>query len=113
MPVARKARAVGFHHVALQVGDIDEALLFYGRLFDFELVDRSDSTAFLEFVDQFLILQKGHAHDTADGRHVGLVVDDKDAVRRALADAGIAPMPGPFLHIRDPWGNRLEIVAYD
>jgi predicted enzyme related to lactoylglutathione lyase len=32
MPEARKARAVGFNHVALEVGDIDEALAFYGRL---------------------------------------------------------------------------------
>ena len=113
MSLTRKARAVGFHHVALQVGDIDEALLFYGRLFDFELVDRSDSSAFLEFADQFLVLQKGRAHDAGEGRHVGLVVDNESAVRRALTDAGITPMPGPFLHIRDPWGNRLQFVAYD
>jgi lactoylglutathione lyase len=113
MPVTRKARAVGFHHVALQVGDIDEALSFYGRLFEFDVVDRSDSTAFLDLVGQFLVLQKGRAPDPGEGRHVGLVVDDSGAVRQALADAGITPAPGPFLHVRDPWGNRLEFVSYD
>ena len=37
MAKAKKARAVGFNHVALEVGDIEEALAFYGRLFDFKL----------------------------------------------------------------------------
>ena len=35
------------------------------------------------------------------------------AVRAALADAGIHPLPGPFLDFLDPWGNRIEIAAYD
>src|SRR5919198_219539 len=93
MPEARKARAIGFNHVALEVGDIDEALAFYGRLFDFALRGRSKSPD--------------------DGRHFGLVVDDKDAVRRALAEAGVDALPGPFLDFLDPWGNRIEIVGYD
>jgi lactoylglutathione lyase len=41
------------------------------------------------------------------------VVDDKDAVRKALTEAGIQPLPGPFLDLLDPWGNRIEIVSYD
>ena len=113
MPKAKKARAVGFNHVALEVGDIDEALAFYGRLFDFKLRGKSSASAFIDLGDQFLALQKGRKQSADDGRHFGLVVDDKEAVRKALADAGIQPLPGPFLDFLDPWGNRIEIVGYD
>lgn len=113
MPNTKKARAIGFNHVALEVGDIDEALAFYGRLFDFELRGRGKTSAFIDLGDQFLALQKGRTQPADDGRHFGLVVDDKDAVRRALAEAGINPLPGPFLDFLDPWGNRVEIVSYD
>jgi catechol 2,3-dioxygenase-like lactoylglutathione lyase family enzyme len=113
MPEAKKARAVGFNHVALEVGDIEEALTFYGRLFDFELRSKSETSAFIDLGDQFLALQKGRIQPADDDRHFGLVVDDKDAVRKALVDAGIEPLPGPFLDFLDPWGNRIEIVGYD
>ncbi len=111
-PEAKKARAVGFNHVALEVGDIDEALAFYGRLFDFELRGKSQTSAFIDLGDQFLALQKGRTQPADDGRHFGLVVDDKEAVRKALAEAGIEPLPGRFLDFLDPWGNRIEIVGY-
>src|SRR5436190_21135016 len=113
MAHARKARAIGFNHVALEVGDIDEALAFYGRLFEFELRSRSKTSAFIDLGDQFLALQKGRTQPADEGRHFGLVVDDKVAVRKALAEAGIQPLPGPFLDFLDPWGNRIEIVGYD
>jgi len=113
MPKPTKARAIGFNHVALEVGDIDAALAFYGRLFDFELRSKSKTAAFIDLGDQFLALQKGRKQPADDGRHFGLVVDDKEAVRKALADAGIKPLPGRFLDFRDPWGNRVEIVGYD
>ena len=112
MPAAKKARALGFNHVALEVGDIDEALAFYGRLFDFELRERDEHSAFIDLGDQFLALQKGRRQPADDGRHFGLVVDDKEAVRKALAETGIEPLPGPFLDFLDPWGNRIEIVGY-
>src|SRR2546421_8430043 len=113
MPEPRKARAIGFNHVALEVGDIEEALAFYGRLFDFKLRGKSKTSAFIDLGDQFLALQKGRAQPPDDSRHFGLVVDDKDAVRRALAAAGVDPLPGRFLDFLDPWGNRVEIVGYD
>ena len=113
MPEARKARAIGFNHVALEVGDIDEALAFYGRLFEFELRGRSKASAFIDLGDQFLALQQGRTQPADDGRHFGLVVDDKEAVRRALAEAGVETLPGQFLDFLDPWGNRIEIVSYD
>jgi len=113
MPYAKKARAIGFNHVALEVGDIDEALAFYGRLFEFELRGRSKTSAFIDLGDQFLALQKGRTQPADDGRHFGLVVDDKEAVRHALAEAGVETLPGQFLDFLDPWGNRIEIVSYD
>ncbi len=112
MAEARKARAVGFNHVALEVGDIEAALAFYRRLFTFELRSKSDTDAFIDLGDQFIALQRGRRQPRDDGRHFGLVVDDKEAVRKALADAGIETLPGPFLDFMDPWGNRIEIVGY-
>jgi len=35
------AKLVGINHVALEVGDVDEALAWYGRFFDFELRGRA------------------------------------------------------------------------
>jgi len=69
--------------------------------------------AFIDLGDQFIALQKGRTQSADDGRHFGLVVDDKEAARQLLADAGIETLPGPFLDFRDPWGNRIEIVGYD
>ena len=106
MPMSKKARAVGFNHIALEVGDIDEALAFYGRLFDF----KGKNSAFIDLGDQFIALQKGRTQPADDGRHFGLVVDNKEAVRQALADAGVKPLPGRFLDFRDPWGNRIQVV---
>jgi catechol 2,3-dioxygenase-like lactoylglutathione lyase family enzyme len=111
--MSHKARLVGFNHVALEVGDIEEALAFYGRLFDFSLRSKSDSMAFIDLGDQFIALQRGRSQSPDDGRHFGLVVDDKEVARKALADAGIETLPGPFLDFLDPWGNRIEIVAYE
>ena len=113
MVTAKKARAIGFNHVALEVGDIEQALAFYGRLFDFKLRSKDESSAFIDLGDQFIALQKGRSQPFDEGRHFGLVVDDKEAVRRALADAGVEVLPGPFLDFRDPWGNRIEVVGYD
>ena len=112
MSTPGKARAVGFNHVALEVGDIDAALEFYGRFFEFGLRSRSNEDAFIDLGDQFIALQKGRRQGPDDGRHFGLVVDDKEAVRRALIANGIEIVPGPFLDFLDPWGNRIEIVSY-
>ena len=113
MPEIRKARAVGFNHVALVVGNIDEALEFYGKLFEFTLREREAGAAFIDLGDQFLALQEGDARTADDGHHFGLVVDDKEVARKALIAAGITPLPGPFLDFLDPWGNRIEIIGYD
>jgi lactoylglutathione lyase len=112
MTQSKKARAMGFNHIALEVGDVDEALAFYARIVDFKLRGKSKDMAFIDLGDQFLALQKGQSQPAGGGRHFGLVVDDKEAVRRALADAGVETLPGPFLDFYDPWGNRLEIVDY-
>lgn len=110
----KHARLVGVNHVALAVGDIDEALDWYGAVFDFDLRGRSESTAFLDVGDQFLALSEGDTGRTSDdGRHVGLVVDDPTAVERRLEELGVEPLETSGLDVRDPWGNRLQIVAYE
>src|SRR6202789_366770 len=113
MPDAKRARAVGFNHVALEVGDIEEALAFYAKIFSFELRGKSENMAFIDLGDQFIALQKGRRQAPDDGRHFGLVVDDKEAVRASLTEAGVKVLPGRFLDFLDPWGNRFEIVGYD
>ena len=113
MTETAKPRVMGLNHIALEVGDIEEALAFYGRLFEFKLRGKSDGMAFIDLGDQFIALQRGRKQAADDGRHFGLVVDDKEAARRALQAAGVATLNGPFLDFRDPWGNRIEIIAYD
>jgi len=108
-----RPRVIGFNHIALEVGDIDEALAFYGRLFKFELRGKSGAMAFIDLGDQFIALQKWLRQAADDGRHFCLVVDDKEAARKALNAAGVTVLDGPFLDFRDPWGNRVEIVGYD
>lgn len=112
MPEEKKARAVGFNHVALEVGDIEEALAFYGGFVDFELRAKSEHMAFIDLGDQFVALSKGRRQGPDDERHFGLVVDDKEAVRTALDKMGVEILPGRFLDFLDPWGNRIEIVDY-
>jgi lactoylglutathione lyase len=108
------ARLVGINHVALEVGDVDEALELYGRLFEFELRGKvaGGRMAFIDIGDQFLALQAGRTQPADEGRHFGLVVDDRDAVRAALVKAGIRPHGGRGLRFTDPWGNQFEIVEY-
>jgi lactoylglutathione lyase len=110
--MSARPRLVGVNHVALEVGDIEEALAFYGRLFDFELRGRAPGMAFLDMGDQFLALSQGRRQPRDDDRHFGLVVDDKEAVRRALDEAGVEVLPGRGLDFLDPWGNRIQVVAY-
>jgi lactoylglutathione lyase len=112
MTQSSKPKLVGFNHVAIEVGDIEAALAFYGRLFSFELRSREPDMAFIDLGDQFLALQEVADPSPTGGRHFGLVVDDKEAARAAILAAGIPIEPGPFLDFRDPWGNLVEIVGY-
>jgi catechol 2,3-dioxygenase-like lactoylglutathione lyase family enzyme len=109
-----RARAVGLNHVALEVGDVDAALAWYGAILTFELRGRVGSTmAFVDLGDQFLAFAAGRRQPPDDGRHFGLVVDDREAVRAALKEAGAELLAGRGLSFRDPWGNRVEVVQYD
>ena len=106
-------KLVGINHVALEVGDIDEALEWYGRFFDLELRGRNGaSMAFVDMGDQFVAFSRGRSQPPDDDRHFGLVVDDKDALRKALADAGVRVTRAPDLSFRDPWGNHVQAVDY-
>ena len=107
-----KARLVGMNHIALEVGDLERALEFYGRIFDFKLRGRSRRMAFIDMGDQFIALSEGRTAGPDRDRHVGLVVDDKEKVRRRLKQAGAQPIGGG-VEFRDPWGNRIQIVPYE
>ena len=107
-----KARLVGINHVALEVGDVDEALAFYGRLFEVTLRGRLPRMAFVDLGDQFVALSEGRSQPPDTARHFGLVVDDKEAVRAALIEAGVEVSRGRNLDFRDPWGNQVEVVDY-
>ena len=107
------ARLVGINHVALEVGDVDEALAWYGRLFELELRGRAgDRMAFIDIGDQFIALARGRTQPPDRERHFGLVVDDKEAVRQALVEAGVTVSRPPSLDFHDPWGNQFQVVDY-
>ncbi len=105
-------RLLGINHVALEVGDLEAALVFYRRLFDFELRGRHEGMAFIDMGDQFLALSEGRTQAPDEMRHFGLVVDDRSGLRERAEKAGATIMDGPGLEIRDPWGNHLEVVEY-
>ena len=112
MAERKKSRVVGFNHVALEVGDIEEALAFYGEFLAFELRSKSESMAFIDLGDQFLALSKGRRQAPDNNRHFGLVVEDKAVVARTLEEMGVEIISGRFLDFLDPWGNRIEIIGY-
>lgn len=108
----RRARAVGINHIALEVGDIDAALEFYGAFLDFEIARRSDQAAFIYFGDQFINFSKGRRQQPDDRRHFGIAVDDKELARQRLEEIGVTFLDGRFMDFLDPWGNRVEITTY-
>jgi lactoylglutathione lyase len=124
--MAKRVRLVGINHVALEVGDIDEALAFYGRIFEIELRGRLPRMAFIDMGDQFIALAQVGGREPGspeassaklfqrpdEARHFGLVVDDREAVRAALDEAGVRILPGRGLDFLDPWGNQIQIVDY-
>jgi lactoylglutathione lyase len=106
-------RLVGINHIALEVGDVDEALAWYGRLFEFELRGRHGSRmAFIDMGDQFIAVSSGRMQPPDGSRHFGLVVDDKEAVRERLREQGIAVQAPGSLDFSDPWGNHIQVVDY-
>ena len=110
--MTQRLRLVGINHVALEVGDVDEALAFYGAIFELRLRGRARRMAFIDMGDQFIALSEGRSQPPDHARHFGLVVDDKEAVRAALHQAGVAIEPGRGLDFRDPWGNLVQVVDY-
>ena len=107
-----KACAVGINHVALEVGNIQEALDFYGGFIEFEISKQSETAAFIYFGDQFINFSLGRKQGPDNERHFGIAVDDKELARRALEDMGVVFLDGRFMDFLDPWGNRIEITTY-
>ncbi|HWD66080.1 MAG TPA: VOC family protein [Solirubrobacteraceae bacterium] len=107
------ARLVGINHIALEVGDIDEALRWYGQFLDFDLRGRSGNRmAFIDMGDQFIALSSGRTQPPDGSRHFGLVVDDKEGARERLLGAGVPVSASGSLDFHDPWGNHVQMVDY-
>ena len=107
-----RVRALGINHVALEVGSVDEALGWWSRFLDFEIRGRRARMAWIDLGDQFLALSEPRSGGPDDGRHFGLVVDDKERLRAALHEADVSVPAAGSLRFRDPWGNNIEIVDY-
>ena len=105
-------RPIGINHVAFVVRDLDEALEWYGSHFEVTLRGRRATMAWIDLGDQFVALSVGPPPAADDDRHVGFVVDDKEALRAELLAAGVDVPRSGSLRMRDPSGNQLEIVDY-
>ena len=105
-----KAKLVGINHVALEVGDVEAALEFYGQIFELTLRGRAGRMAFIDIGDQFIALAEGRRQPPDEHRHFGLVVDYVEAALRAAREAGAEIRGNDF---RDPWGNNVQVVAYE
>jgi catechol 2,3-dioxygenase-like lactoylglutathione lyase family enzyme len=114
MSQGTKPRLIGINHVAIEVGDIDEALAWYAQIFDFTLRGKGERNAFIDMGDQFvnITLVKDYAAPGEEKRHIGFVVDDRSRIIDLAKAAGARFVQGPFLDFLDPWGNRLEIIEY-
>jgi catechol 2,3-dioxygenase-like lactoylglutathione lyase family enzyme len=112
MGVSERARLVGMNHIAIEVDDVDKALDWYAKVFDFTLRGRSPSMAFIDMGDQFLALSAGRMQPPDAERHIGLVVDDLEVARKALEAAGATLVPSRGLDFLDPWGNHFQVVEY-
>ena len=107
-----KPKLVGINHVALEVGDIDAALGFYGYFFSFTLRSRSEDMAFIDLGDQFLALSRKENRQPDRERHFGLVVNDRSGLRERLEEHDVELVEGNGLNFRDPWGNFVQVVEY-
>jgi extradiol dioxygenase family protein len=105
-------RAVGVNHIAFEVHDLDQALAWYERYFELTMRGRRARMAWIDLGDQFIALSEGGPEVPDRDRHVGLVVDDKEALRAALLKGGEEVSRRGSLRVRDPSGNQLEIVDY-
>lgn len=103
---------MGINHIALEVGDVDEALRWYRRFFEFRLRGRAGRMAFIDMGDQFIALAGGRTQPPDEARHFGLVVDDKESVRAELRLAGVDVQASGSLDFQDPWGNHVQVVDY-
>jgi lactoylglutathione lyase len=119
MSIAKKSKPVGINHLSLEVGNIAQALAFYGSFLDLNIVYEDETSgipreelASIEMGDQFIALTRGDCQAVDRDRHFGLVVDDKELVRENLQKIGVEILPGSTLSFLDPWGNRIEIVTY-
>ena len=107
-----RAKLIGINHIALEVGDVEKALEFYRKIFNFTLRSKDKNHAFIDLGDQFIALMKSATPHKDKKRHFGLVVDDRSKVQELVKKAGAELIGEKFLDFLDPWGNYIQVVEY-
>lgn len=119
----------GLNHVNVTFpdGQLDDALAFYRDLLGLAELERpagaATAGAWLWIdraagVELHLSGEAGEEWPIQSGRHIGLLVDDLEAARARLVEAGYAiqaarPLPNrDRFFVRDPFGNRVELLAW-
>jgi catechol-2,3-dioxygenase len=105
----------GCNHIAIEVGNVEEAVAFYQDVFNLEKLDEGEGDAFFKLGEhQFLAMFEAEETGADRGRHFGILVrDEKELaeVREKLVNKyGIKLIPPFRCDFRDPWGNRIQVV---
>lgn len=106
----------GCNHVAIEVGDITQAVAFYTDVFGLEKLDDGEGDAFFKLGEhQFLAMfeKKGMTPVTSD-HHFGIMVRDDHQIaevrEKLTTKYGLKLIEGFRCDFRDPWGNRIQVV---
>jgi hypothetical protein len=98
-----RPRVVGFNHVALEVGGLSMRR-WRSKAVSSDLNCAAKVTPWPSSI-WAISLSPFRRQPADDGRHFGLVVDDKEAACKALEAVGVILLDGPFLDFRDPLGQ--------
>ena len=106
----------GCNHVAIEVGDVEEAVAFYTDVFALEKLDEGEGDAFFKLGEhQFLAMfeNKGARRENGSG-HFGIMVRDEAQLAevrdKLVSKYRLKLIPGFRCDFRDPWGNRIQVV---
>jgi catechol-2,3-dioxygenase len=108
-------RVYGCNHVAIEVGNVKEAVAFYRDVFDLEQLNEGEGDAFFKLGQhQFLAMFERKDVQSDRARHFGIMVRDEAQIaeiRQKLATKYKIELIPPFrCDFRDPWGNRIQVV---
>ncbi len=115
----------GYHHVNILVTDVERSVQFYRDVLGLERIDRSDFSFdgawFRVGANAELHLAQTSGVVPAGSHHFAIEVDDWDeAVDTIESSSTVFDVPpstrpdgSPVAFIRDPDGNRIELVYHD